>query len=163
MPLFNPDYLARLVYAMPENSGLHVSELAQRLGRPSSTLGRELNPDDEGAKLGLAHFVQLTAETGDFGPLDYIESFLGRVAFALPRVVGTAEVLIRLGAASKEFGDVVQQIADDLADGSLDQHERALKEISEVAQALAALRAAVLEDQAAKREPKLRAVGPAGR
>lgn len=162
MPLYNPDYLARLVYAMTDNSGLHVSELAQRLGCPTSTLGRELNPDDEGAKLGLARFVALTAETGDFAPLDYVESCLGRVAFIMPRVVGTAEVLTRLASASKEFGDVVQQIAGDLADGSLDHHERALKEISELAQALAALRAAVLDDQRAKREPRLRAVGPAG-
>lgn len=163
MPLFNPDYLARLVYAMPENSGLHVSELALRLGRPASTLGRELNPDDEGAKLGLARFVALTAETGDFAPLDYVESCLGRVAFALPRVVGSAEVLTRLAAAGREFGDVVNQIAGDLADGSLDHHAKALKEISEVAQALAALRAAVLDDQRAKEQPRLRAVGPGER
>ena len=144
--LFNPEALAAMLYEMPDQAGTSVAYLAKRLGKPASTLGRELNPDDAGAKLGLETFVFLSAETGDFAPLDYIETALGRVAFALPPVAGSSSLHRTLGEAGKEFGELVNQLMTDLADGSLDDVDQALKEIADVARVLATLRALVLAE-----------------
>ena len=43
--------------------------VAARLGRPLSTLQRELNPHDEGAKLGADHLLPLLHAAENFEPL----------------------------------------------------------------------------------------------
>jgi hypothetical protein len=143
--LFNPNVLLEQVADIPEEAGLQLTEIASRMGKPRSTLGRELNPDDGGAKLGIVDFVFLVAETRSFAALDYIESSLGRCAFTLPPAgAGHGALHQKLGAAGKEFGEVMKQLCEDLADGRLDEPEAALKEIADLAQVLAELRAQVL-------------------
>lgn len=145
MDLFNPQVLWELLHQMPDRSGVALGELARAAGKEYKTLSRELFPDDSGAKLGLDTFVYITHRAADFAALDYMESALGRMAFALPRLPVSSNALLQhLARAGREMGEVIGQIAGDLADGRLDDPEAALKEISDTAQALAALRAAVL-------------------
>lgn len=152
MKLFKPGRLLHLIYQMPERARITLTELAERLGKPVSTLGREINPEDDLAKLGVVTFVNLTDETQDFAPLDYIESALGRVAFKLPTAAGLGELHQSIADAAKECADVIQQLCSDLADGRLDAPEKAIKEIAEAAQALSRLRA-VVEMQAKQAPP----------
>jgi len=144
--VFNPHVLLEIIAEIPEREGLRLKEIARRMGKGRSTLGRELNPDDPGAKLGIIDFIYLVAETQDFDALDYIETSLGRCAFRLPKTTGALQIHKNLAAAGKEFGEVIDQLCTDLADGQLDEPEQALKEIADLAQVLAELRAQVIEE-----------------
>ena len=50
-------------------SKLGAKKIAAAVGKPYSTLLREVNPYDEGAKLGAETFVEIMKVTGDVGPL----------------------------------------------------------------------------------------------
>ena len=142
--LFQPAKLFKLIHEMPFRSGVSLDELAEAAGKGYKTLSREMHPADSGAKLGADTLVYLTDRSRDFAALDYMETCLGRVAFEMPRAGGLGRLHQRLADTAKECGDVVSQLCRDLADGRLDEPEKALQEISEAAQSLARLRAAVL-------------------
>lgn len=143
--LFNPEVLAQLVHEIPDRAGLSLRELALAAGKEYKTLSREMHPEDTGGKLGLDTFTYITERSRDFLALDYIETALGRVAFQLPAAgQGLSELHLSLAQAARECGEAVSQLCEDLADGRLDQPEKAIREIAEAAQALAALRATVL-------------------
>ncbi|MFH1059214.1 MAG: phage regulatory CII family protein [Pseudomonadota bacterium] len=142
--LFQPATLFKLIHEMPFRSGVSLEELAEAAGKGYKTLSREMYPDDHRAKLGLDTLIYITDRCKDFAALDYVEEALGRVAFELPRSSGLRGIHKSMAAAAKECGEVLQQLCSDLADGHLDEAEKALQEISEAAQALAILRAAVL-------------------
>ncbi|MFH1034381.1 MAG: phage regulatory CII family protein [Pseudomonadota bacterium] len=148
--LFQPATLFKLIHEMPFRSGVSLEDLAEAAGKGYKTLSREMYPDDHGAKIGLDTLVYITARCQDFAALDYMETALGRVAFELPRAAGLSGLHQSMATAAKECGDVLQQLCGDLADGKLDEPELALKEISEAAQALACLRAAVLAEAKTK-------------
>ncbi|MFH1033829.1 MAG: phage regulatory CII family protein [Pseudomonadota bacterium] len=161
MELFNPQVLWALIHQMPDRSGVSLAGLAQAAGKEYKTLSREMFPDDAGAKLALDTFVYITHRARDFAALDYMETALGRVAFELPcQAISTDALLQHLARMGKEMGEVISQIAGDLADGKLDDPEAALKEIHEAAQALAALRAAVLLVLRQKRTERPRVAHP---
>ena len=63
---------AKIIHAMVVENAVPVKELAQRIGKPYSTLLREANPYDEKAKLGVETFVQLLKATGDISPMEHI-------------------------------------------------------------------------------------------
>lgn len=46
-------------------------------GKPYSTLLREVNPYDTGAKLGAETLLQIMTQTGDLKPLEFMASSLG--------------------------------------------------------------------------------------
>lgn len=142
--LFQPATLRKLIHGIPARSGVALEELAEAAGKGYTTLSREMYPSDAGAKLGLDTLVYITARSKDFAALDYMETALGRVAFELPRAGGLGRLHQSMATVARECADVLQQLCADLADGRLDEPERALLEISEAAQALACLRAAVL-------------------
>ena len=69
--------LTRIIHSSILESPVPAKILAKKIGKPYSTLLREVNPYDEGAKLGVETFVQILKITGDFAPLEYIASELG--------------------------------------------------------------------------------------
>ena len=85
--LFNERRLKTLIGEASDRTDQTVKAVSARMGEPGkgNYLARKLNPDDDGAHLSPVDLVLFLAAT-DLEPLDYIESVLGRVAFALPTV-----------------------------------------------------------------------------
>ncbi len=52
-------------------------DLARALGKPYSTLLRELNPYDSGAKLGAESLFQIMSITGNYKPIEFMAEKLG--------------------------------------------------------------------------------------
>lgn len=51
--------------------------LADELAKPYFTLARELNPDDDGAKLDASLILPIMLHTGDHSPLEFLAHALG--------------------------------------------------------------------------------------
>lgn len=69
--------LTRIIHTSILESPIPAKVLAKKIGKPYSTLLREVNPYDEGAKLGVETFVQILKITGDYSPLEFIANELG--------------------------------------------------------------------------------------
>lgn len=69
--------LSKIIHSVILESHIPAKALANQLGKPYSTLLREVNPYDEGAKLGVETFVQILKITGDTTPIEYIADELG--------------------------------------------------------------------------------------
>ena len=54
-----------------------IRDRAKSIGKPYSTLLREVNPYDTGAKLGAETLLQIMTQTGDLKPLEFMASSLG--------------------------------------------------------------------------------------
>ena len=54
-----------------------AEDLAKAIGKPYSTLLREVNPYDTGAKLGAETLLQIMMQIGDTKPLEYMAGKLG--------------------------------------------------------------------------------------
>lgn len=61
-----------------EPKGPPAKVVAEELGKPQFTLYRELNPDDDGAKLDAAHLLPVMLITGDDRPLQFLASHMGK-------------------------------------------------------------------------------------
>lgn len=109
---FNPDFLAQLIWEMPESAGLTIKELARRVDKHPTTLDAELNPELTHGKLGVITWTLCLAETRVLDSLDYIEAALGRVAYELPQPAGDMEaVVVELSLALEEFGGWMKSMA----------------------------------------------------
>lgn len=69
--------LSRLIHTMVLDSPIPAKVLAKQLNKPYSTLLREINPHDQGAKLGVETFMDILKITGDISPIEYIAGELG--------------------------------------------------------------------------------------
>ncbi|EPR44550.1 hypothetical protein dsx2_1509 [Desulfovibrio sp. X2] len=70
---FDYPRLRALIAAMVRGNPRRTpKELAAMLGKSYSTLCREINPHDSGAKLGLEDFVRLTQITRDYAPMRFV-------------------------------------------------------------------------------------------
>lgn len=69
--------LSKLIHTIILNSPIPAKSLAEQIGKPYSTLLREVNPYDPGAKLGIETFVDILKITGDISPIQYIADQLG--------------------------------------------------------------------------------------
>lgn len=69
--------LISTVHELVLESGLGAKNIAAAVGKPYSTLLREVNPYDEGAKLGAETLVDIMKVTGNILPLEYIAEELG--------------------------------------------------------------------------------------
>ena len=69
--------LTRIIHNVILESSIPAKTLARELGKPYSTLLREVNPYDAGAKLGVETFMALIKLTGDITPMEYIADELG--------------------------------------------------------------------------------------
>lgn len=61
-----------------EPKGPPAKVVAEELGKPQFTLYRELNPDDDGAKLDAAHLLPIMLVTGDDRPLQFLAGHMGK-------------------------------------------------------------------------------------
>lgn len=68
------DALREVVLSFPEGG---ASGVASRIGKPYSTMMRELNPHDAGAKLGVGALIALLAVTGDVTPVRILADACG--------------------------------------------------------------------------------------
>lgn len=66
--------------AYVHDGGMPLKAVAAAVGKPYPTLTRELNPDDDGAKLGADMLMPLMQATGDIRPLEWLA---GRMGYAL--------------------------------------------------------------------------------
>lgn len=121
-----------------------IKALASDLGKGESTLRNELT-QQPGYKLGLVTAIQIIKMTDDIKPLDRIESFFGRVAFDLPKPEpGNMRPCMEfVGKLSKEFSEVIEEMATALLDGVMTGKEakRCLNETCDLIKACVKLKA----------------------
>jgi hypothetical protein len=84
--------------------------MAQELGKPYKTLMRELNPNDEGAKLGLMTFLQILRITQNYSPLNMIAKMFGQIMIDVPERVTENELASRLSVVLKEMGELLREL-----------------------------------------------------
>lgn len=111
----------RLVHDFP--GGAQV--LASVVGKSSTSLSHEVNPNYPGAKLGLADAVRLSEWTGD---RQVLNAFAGRMScMVVPLVAsvpGAEGVAAYTAALASEFGELMAACAAGLADGTVTDNER---------------------------------------
>ncbi|MGE4194698.1 MAG: phage regulatory CII family protein [Pseudodesulfovibrio sp.] len=69
--------LTEIIRDMVFNSGVPTKSVAKDLGKPYTTLLRELNPDDESCKLGADLVGPIMAACGDVTPLRHLACLMG--------------------------------------------------------------------------------------
>lgn len=69
--------LSTLIHNLVLDNSVPAKDLAKAIGKPYSTLLREVNPYDTGAKLGAETLLQIMMQTGDTKPLEYMAGKLG--------------------------------------------------------------------------------------
>lgn len=74
--------MSKVIKAIHEtvvNGKMPSKAIASAIGKPYTTLMRETNPYDPGAKLGVETFMAIIQATGDVGPLELMVQELGYV------------------------------------------------------------------------------------
>lgn len=69
--------LSQIVHGIVLDSSISARDLAFAIGKPYSTLLREVNPYDDGAKLSSETLLVIMETTGDITPLEYMARRLG--------------------------------------------------------------------------------------
>ena len=69
--------LSTLIHNLVLDNPVPAKDLAKAIGKPYSTLLREVNPYDTGAKLGAETLLQIMMQTGDAKPLEYMAGKMG--------------------------------------------------------------------------------------
>lgn len=69
--------LAQMMHNMFMDSPVPPREIAAAVGKPYSTLLREVNLYDSGAKLGVETMFKIIQHTGNMKPLEYMAEQLG--------------------------------------------------------------------------------------
>lgn len=75
----NYNTLSEVVSDMIENGNKPIKAIAADIGKPYSTLKRELNVDDDMAKLGADVLLGIMASCGSIAPLEWLADRLGYV------------------------------------------------------------------------------------
>ncbi len=65
-----------IIHNLVLDSPVPAKDLAKAIGKPYSTLLREVNPYDTGAKLGAETLFQIMAITGNLKPIEYMSEKL---------------------------------------------------------------------------------------
>lgn len=68
---------ATIIHNLVLDNPVAAKDLARAIGKPYSTLLREVNPYDTGAKLGAETLFQIMSLTGNLKPLEYMSGKLG--------------------------------------------------------------------------------------
>lgn len=82
--------LSNLIHNMVLDNPMPAKDLARAIGKPYSTLLREVNPYDGGAKLGADTLLHIMAHTGNVKPLEYMVNKMG---YRLEAVNGAVPVV----------------------------------------------------------------------
>lgn len=69
--------LIKILHNLVLDNPTPAKVLAKEIGKPYSTLLREINPYDTGAKLGVETLLQIMKFTKNVTPLEYMASQLG--------------------------------------------------------------------------------------
>lgn len=69
--------LSTLIHNLVLDNAVPAKDLARAIGKPYSTLLREVNPYDTGAKLGADTLLNIMAYTGNVKPLEYMANKMG--------------------------------------------------------------------------------------
>lgn len=77
MALTNSKELCNLLHECLFNLPYSPHEVARKIGKPYSTLMRELNPNDCSAKLGIDTFFKILVLSKEIAPLEYMAKQLG--------------------------------------------------------------------------------------
>lgn len=121
-----------------------TKNLATLMNMPAVSLLQRANANYDGAWFNAKHLYALLLHTNDMRPL---EALAGEFGFAIVPLVQPAAIDIHqaLGRAALEFAEVTVETHSAMADGRVDQVERAriLKEIAHAEEALATLKASV--------------------
>jgi len=71
------NHLNELIQSMLFQGSHSAMDIARKLGKPYSTLMRECNPFDKGAKLGVNTLFRIMIITKDIEPLRFMANSLG--------------------------------------------------------------------------------------
>ena len=71
------EQLSKEIQKMVRDGEVPAKSVAEAVGKPYSTLMREINPYDKGAKLGVETFMAIIETTGDPTPLKLMAYELG--------------------------------------------------------------------------------------
>jgi len=112
-----------------------IAAIAEQLDMAESYLYRSALPDPDtegpnasGVRFPLKKIVPLVLLTGDHQVLDVMEFQVGRVAIPLPRPNGSVtqqEVRTRAMDAVVQFGELMKEINESIADGHINEKEQA--------------------------------------
>lgn len=69
--------LIKILHNLVLDNPVPAKVLAKEIGKPYSTLLREINPYDTGAKLGVETLLQIMKHTRNVTPLEYMANQLG--------------------------------------------------------------------------------------
>lgn len=69
--------LVKILHELVLENRIPAKALAKEIGKPYSTLLREINPYDSGAKLGVETLLQLMKCTNSVAPLEYMAEQMG--------------------------------------------------------------------------------------
>lgn len=69
--------LIKILHNLVLDNPTPAKVLAKEIGKPYSTLLREINPYDTGAKLGVETLLQIMKHTKNITPLEYMANQLG--------------------------------------------------------------------------------------
>lgn len=69
--------ITHIVHEVILESPLGAKTIAQAVGKPYSTLMREMNPHDSGAKLGIETLLRIMKVTGNVMPLEQMAREMG--------------------------------------------------------------------------------------
>lgn len=97
--------------------------LAPRIGKAHGTLSGEV-AGRPGYKLGLDDAVAISQLSGDLRILNAFAAELGCMVLHVPDYTATGDdVMQRVGAAAKEFGEFLAEVTTDAADGEISANE----------------------------------------
>ena len=71
--------LTEVIESMIDEGEKPIKAIAAEIGKPYPTLKRELNPADDGAKLGADALLGIMASCGSIAPLEWLADRLGNV------------------------------------------------------------------------------------
>jgi hypothetical protein len=102
-----------------------VKAVAQALGCNATTLAHELDPNYEGAKLGVDRALQIDQLHGEGRIATAFASASGGVFMPLPKAAGGAgdDTLQHVSRLVSEFGDVLREVSSSTADGRITDNE----------------------------------------
>lgn len=101
-----------------------AESLGPRVGKNATTLNHELKRTGT-AKLGLDTAEKITLMTGDLRILQAFATNCGQMLLPLPCIDSQPvdDCMAKLGDTAREFGELCQEVAQDLADGSISDNE----------------------------------------
>ncbi len=69
--------LTKILHSLVMESEIPAKTIAKEIGKPYSTLLREINPYDTGAKIGVETLLQIMKLTNNLSPLEYMAAQMG--------------------------------------------------------------------------------------